>query len=125
MPHTDETEYGLWRTPAAQESGISPKRLESTNLGGAARHYDKQTGRLAQIGLTQQVKLRDPLWPTPLARDGGGAVKKRYDGSPHYRGNLREKVRTCEEDGQLNPNWVEWLMGYPIGHTELKPSETQ
>jgi len=21
--------------------------------------------------------------------------------------------------GQLNPNWVEWLMGYPIGHTDL------
>jgi len=21
--------------------------------------------------------------------------------------------------GQLNPQWVEWLMGYRIGHTEL------
>ncbi len=25
--------------------------------------------------------------------------------------------------GQLNPTWVEWLMGFPIGHTDLKPSE--
>ncbi|MEO5672493.1 MAG: hypothetical protein ABIR26_17540 [Ramlibacter sp.] len=25
---------------------------------------------------------------------------------------------------RLNPNWVEWLMGWPIGHTELKPLAT-
>ena len=26
--------------------------------------------------------------------------------------------------GQLNPTWVEWLMGYPIGWTDLNASET-
>lgn len=26
--------------------------------------------------------------------------------------------------GRLNPEWVEWLMGWPIGHTALKPLET-
>ena len=26
--------------------------------------------------------------------------------------------------GTLNPNWVEWLMGWPIGYTDLKPLET-
>jgi hypothetical protein len=25
---------------------------------------------------------------------------------------------------RLNPEWVEWLMGWPIGHTELKPLAT-
>jgi hypothetical protein len=25
--------------------------------------------------------------------------------------------------GQLNPTWVEWLMGWPIGWTDLKPLE--
>jgi len=28
----------------------------------------------------------------------------------------REKVT-----GQLNPEFVEWLMGFPIGHTDLEP----
>jgi hypothetical protein len=23
--------------------------------------------------------------------------------------------------GQLNPSWVEWLMGWPIGWTDLRP----
>jgi hypothetical protein len=25
--------------------------------------------------------------------------------------------------GSLNPQWVEWLMGYPAGWTDLEPSE--
>jgi DNA (cytosine-5)-methyltransferase 1 len=25
--------------------------------------------------------------------------------------------------GQLNPTWVEWLMGWPLGWTDLKPLE--
>jgi hypothetical protein len=25
--------------------------------------------------------------------------------------------------GQLNPDWVEWLMGWPIGQSDLKPLE--
>jgi hypothetical protein len=120
MPNTNETEYGLWRTPAAQEPGINPQRLESKNLGGAARHYHKKTGRLAQISLSQQVKLRTKLWPTPAASNGKGCAKNRFWGSKTYSGNLDEAVRTIPTDGQLNPTFVEWLMGYPIGHTELK-----
>jgi hypothetical protein len=26
--------------------------------------------------------------------------------------------------GQLNPMWVEWLMGFPLGWTDLEDSET-
>jgi hypothetical protein len=26
--------------------------------------------------------------------------------------------------GQLNPAWVEWLMGFPVGWTEVEPSAT-
>jgi hypothetical protein len=26
--------------------------------------------------------------------------------------------------GTLNPTWVEWLMGFPLGWTVLEPSET-
>jgi hypothetical protein len=26
--------------------------------------------------------------------------------------------------GKLNPMWVEWLMGWPAGWTDLKPLET-
>ena len=29
----------------------------------------------------------------------------------------------ARDGGQLNPEWVEWLMGWPIGWTDLKPLE--
>ena len=44
-----------------------------------------------------------------------------------YRGNLTELVELTPlgKIGLMNPMWVEWLMGFPIGWTELDVSETQ
>lgn len=67
---TDENESGLWRTPSAREPGIRVEMLtcsETGSLGGTNRHYHKDTGKLKQIGLSQQVKMR-LMWPTPTAR---------------------------------------------------------
>ncbi len=54
------------------------------------------------------------LWPTPTQRDwksGTGAQPREGHAPP-----LSSKV-----GGQLNPTWVEWLMGWPLGWTDLKP----
>lgn len=32
---------------------------------------------------------------------------------------------TMTVSGELSPDWVEWLMGFPIGWTELNASETR
>jgi hypothetical protein len=45
--------------------------------------------------------------------------------------DLLKKNTTIEEarsmgagnGGKLNPDWVEWLMGWPLGWTDLKPLE--
>ena len=34
-------------------------------------------------------------------------------------------VEAKEPNGRLNPDWVEWLMGFPIAFTELKDSATR
>jgi len=63
-----------WRTPAQQEPGITAKRLrpiEGGELGGMNRHFDKETGRMAQIGTTQQATLRGPgVGPIPRVATG-------------------------------------------------------
>ena len=46
----------------------------------------------------------------------------------HMRGDDKGKERESrsygvEGGGQLNPPWVEWLQGWPIGWTELRPLE--
>jgi len=44
------------------------------------------------------------MWPMP------NAEATQSEGEPH-------------SSGSLNPAWVEWLMGFPEGWTDLKPSE--
>jgi hypothetical protein len=36
----------------------------------------------------------------------------------------RDQILESEGSGSLNPTWVEWLMGFPLGWTDLEPSET-
>jgi len=109
----------MWPTPANQEPGW--KNIEVVDKNGNPpehpnqRFYDKDTGRLVQKGLEQVARM----WPTPKAQDWGGST--RVDFSP----KLSEKVK--ELDGhiprggqkipqmQLNPEWEDWLMGFPIG----------
>ena len=56
-------------------------------------------------------------WPTPTAsnaKNNGSASQMRRNTKP-----LDARV-----GGALNPMWVEWLMGWPLGWTDLKPLET-
>jgi len=60
-PLTLAVKMEKWRTPSQNEPGINPERLkpiEGGELGGMNRHFDKETGRMAQLGVTQQAQLR-------------------------------------------------------------------
>ena len=64
-------------------------------------------------------------YPTPTARDcRGGRLPETLKLSGRTENNsLNDKVNSLEKTtGQLNPQWVDWLMGYPVGWTDLKDS---
>ena len=81
--------------------------------------------RCADYGnLEEQVSLT--MWPTPAARDYKGANslehcevngtgRKHMDQLP----NAVAHGDKPEPSGALNPTWVEWLMGWPIGWTSM------
>lgn len=63
--------------------------------------------------------------PTTGANEGKGSQKRRYIGSPEYRGaKMSEGLRTCEEDPiYLNPLFAESAMMWPSGWTDLRRLE--
>ena len=100
----EEIESGLLPTPVAQEGP-----------GGQ------------QMKLTDAVEIiegREPkyykMFPTPTARDhkDGKGTEWSLKNSKQHLG--REVHHTEGIGGALNPQWVEWLMGFPEGWTDLK-----
>ena len=74
------------------------------------RPIEKSTHLSTQVYLAEQARL----FPTPRV---GGSHGNSPVGDKH--GDLAARV-----GGQLNPTWVEWLMGFPTGWTDLSASET-
>jgi hypothetical protein len=68
------------------------------------------------------------MWPTPSANSQKGGVTG-LNGGSGARKKLEKmvgrEVQLQMSGGQLNPMWVEWLMGFPLGWTDLEDSETQ
>jgi len=58
------------------------------------------------------------MWATPRVDDAknNGTQSQRERHGPALNAQI---------GGQLNPQWVEWLMGYPVGWTDLEVLETQ
>lgn len=97
----------MWPTPTAGQCGMT------------ARTSNRPIEKSTKLGT--QVYVRSGLAPmvaTPLARDYRTGQRKRF-GNPLRSKNLNDQI-----GGQLNPMWVEWLMGFPIGWTDLSASET-
>jgi hypothetical protein len=103
-------EVQKWPTPQARDwkgpSGISLKGTEN-DLPNAVRSY-----------------------PTPTSNDHKGAgYQKGKNGARFFTlpGAAREAdgmAYDTSSSGQLNPTWVEWLMGFPLGWTDLEPLAT-
>ena len=94
----------LWPTPTAHMA-------KETN---APSEHNRNTPTL-----TAQVN-----WPTPRTKGmcgGSGAWAQLKDNTTIEEARLMG----AGNGGKLNPDWVEWLMGFPIGWTESSALETR
>jgi hypothetical protein len=94
-----------WPTPRSSAA-------MAENLDNVRRRVERR-GRLG-------AKLEESvaMWPTPTTVDTF---------TPKSRSNptLGDAARKADgNNGKLNPTWVEWLMGFPLGWTDLEDSET-
>ena len=120
----NENEFGLWLTPTA--TNISSRSQEAMEHRIKWRESSGRKtvppGNLAeQIMLSGEIPCVDmkkpTMWGTPKAQDSRHALRDRG------KGNLGEQVSGLHNGGKLNPLWTEWLMGWWIGWTDLKPLE--
>ena len=71
------------------------------------------------VSMPNIKELEHSLWLTPTATDGWRAEKLNTKSlrKTKVNGNLAQQI-AYQQDGPLNPEWVEWLMGFPIGWTD-------
>jgi hypothetical protein len=70
------------------------------------------------------LSLAAKLWPTPTTMKATGGPALCKWGGAGARKKMASMVTPAEMNGPLNPPWVEWLMGWPIGWSDLTPLET-
>jgi hypothetical protein len=112
-----ETDGSYWLTPRVVEIDESVENFRARM--NRKRPNDRKNGFAS---LSMQVKAGfKPMWPTPTANEDAagtpnGKMQTMLGNHPEIRGTTPEQLAI----GTLNPTWVEWLMGFPIGFTDSK-----
>ncbi len=95
---------------------LSPTR-SFARIPTPVAHDCKGSGRNGQLG-TEIANMKKIL-PTPMASDSSRASATHKRGNPTLRGATGASGRI-----RLSPRFVEWMMGLPIGWTEIGPIES-
>lgn len=111
VPRISGTGFLFWPTPRA------------TEIVNGASHLKERTmpGRAGPSGLTSMVHYVEAgFYPAPTARDWKSGKGK----TQAERGRTAGPSLSEVSGGKLNPLWVEWLMGFPVGWTDCEDLET-
>lgn len=127
---TNATGFGSWPTPTVC-GNYNRKGASATSGDGLATAVAMSLITTNSESMGAQT-AKAMVFPTPTRRDHKGGYTTealtRKDGKSRKFDALPNAVLNGAgvetSDGTLNPTWVEWLMGWPLGWTDLKPLET-
>ena len=106
-----EEAVAMWPTPTAVTRAMEGNvRLYRAKVQAGEMTEAEAEAILGKSVWEAQGKLK-AQWPTPTSSEH----KYRLRGSSQASKNLN-----ALHGGKLNPTWVEWLMGFPPGWTDLE-----
>ena len=139
-----EIEPQMWPTPDAAAAARGGTLKRGKRPSGANRQVSlndqvkmwptpRACTAMSAANIQNRVNDKNPnletvvarsLWPTPTTRDHkGGYIGGRIRNGKVSMDTLDVAVEHTDNQhktgGSLNPQWVEWLMGYPSGWTDL------
>ena len=126
-------ERGLWPTPhgicgdgprRAGPSGNELGRAVNRSLVPTPSARDWKSGHASDATFGKTARPLNEFvvrYPTPRATDGQKmtSLSRERRAAGREPDSLPEYVRDELGSGSLNPDWVEWLMGFPEGWTDL------
>ena len=135
--------FNMWPTPDTCAGGTGPSQInrngprlqdvvkwptpnardwKDTSVMGSLNALQTENG---QANLPRIVHAR--MFPTPNASDyrdrghiGSGTTLRRIEKGQQ----IALSASVSDTSGALNPSWVEWLMGWPVGWTDCEPLAT-
>ena len=112
--------------------GLLQRTLLTSSAWGSMTSYltwigqgTRQRHSLYRLSASMRVTVEIDclLFPTPAARD------YRYPNKVPHKERRPGAQKSGQQlpnflNGPVNPTWLEWLMGFPVGWTELEPLGT-
>lgn len=118
----------MYNTPTAQDaknSTLPPSQARRKSLVGdiAREKFATPQARDWKRG-SRNLDDRIAMYPTPTTGAGlcGGTGNYQQLKKLETEGKITEEERknmSWGNGGNLNPEWVEWLMGFPVGWTDI------
>lgn len=113
-----------WPTPAGRDYKGTNSDLHCTETGGGRKHMDQlpnfvsQSSHPAPAWVDMACLIKLPTFTLQTLRELGVVLKQSLQTPSH--GNASSKSTRV-----LNPRFVEWLMGWPIGWTDCDSPATE
>jgi hypothetical protein len=112
-------QFQKWPTPTTKGYGHASEGMVANLIQKIEdKIISKQEAeQMLSLSKLENHRTWEKKFPTPTAHN----AKETNAPSESERNT---PTLAAQAGGKLNPMWVEWLMGWPLGWTDLKPLET-
>lgn len=125
----DPQTMAMYPTPTAgncMDVFQPPEYVEQNTTGWTVTRKGTGTKFGAKLNDVVHKIQNEKMYPTPLARDWKMMSYNPITNKlPIQKSIPTEVLKDNRPGGKLNPNFVEFLMGYPMNYTQIEPTESK